>query len=259
MISLMGRVAGDQQVTAELRGIVQRCQPPQRGRMLAAIGQRVALRHMPATIRENRLGWPRPSSRYRAWRSAGQPLVDTARFVNSWAWRATQSDVRIWTGVRYADQLDRGGVIRPRGRFLLIALSPPLTMTEARGWPRGRSAIAARYPGSFFLFHGPEGPGIYRKAGRVIGHVLRSHTVRRGFDDVKVGRRSAVRSFGVERIAAARRQINQRGYHFGHWRQEWMPDLLQIAGHFVVSGQLPTAAAATGGNPDRGPRGGQLE
>ena len=247
MLQLMGRVAGDKQVTATLREIVRRTGPPGRGRLLAAIGQRVALRHMPATIRENRPGWVKPSPYYRAWRSGGQPLIDTGRLVNSWAWRATQSNVRVWTAVRYAYQLDRGGPIRPRGRFLLIPLSPPLSMTEARAWPRGKSAIAARYPGSFFLFHGPEGPGIYRKSRVRTGSNLRTRTAR-----------YQGRTLGIERIAAARRQINQRGYHFGHWRSEWMPDLIDMTGRYLVDGKLPSSAAASGGNPDKGPKGGQL-
>ncbi len=248
MLQLMGRVTGDREITETLREIVKRTGPPGRGRLLAAIGQRVALRHMPATIRENRLGWPKPSAHYRAWRTGGQPLVDTARLVNSWAWRATQRDVRVWTAVRYAHQLDKGGVIRPRGRFLLIPLSPPLRMTEARGWPRGKSAIEARYPGSFFLIHGPEGPGIYRKSRTRIASNLRTKTAR-----------YQARTLGIERIAAARRQVTQKGYHFGHWRQEWMPDLLEIAGFFISAGKLPSSAPATGGKADRGPRGGQIQ
>ena len=242
----MARVAGDKQILSTLNGIVQRAQPPGRGRMLAGVGQRVALRHMPATIRENRLGWPRPSSHFRAWRQGGQPIVDTGRLVNSWAWRATQSNVRIWTAVKYAYQLDKGGTIRPRGKFLLIPLSPPLKMTEARGWPRGKSAIQARYPGSFFLFHGPEGPGIYRKSRTRIGSNLSSRTAK------YVGGTK-----GIERIAAARRQINQKGYHFGHWRQEWMPDLIDVSTQILIHGRGPNAPA-TGGKDDRGPRGGQL-
>lgn len=248
MIQLMAKVSGEREVTATLRELVQRTGPPGRGRLLAAIGQRVALRHMPATIRENRIGWPKPSARYRAWRSGGQTLIDTGRLVNSWAWRATQSDVRVFTQVRYARQLDKGGVIRPRGKFLLIPLSPPLRMTEARGWPRGKSAIAARYPGSFFLFHGPEGPGIYRKSRNRVGSNLRTKTAR-----------YQARTLGIERIAAAVRQVNQKPYRFGRWRQEWMPDLLNVAGLFVTTGKLPMAAAATGGKADRGPRGGQLQ
>lgn len=251
----MARVAGDKQVTAELREIVKRTGPPGRGRLLAAIGQRVALRHMPATIRENRYGWAKPSSHYRAWRQGGQPIVDTGRLVNSWAWQVVnQHYVRIWTAVRYARQLDRGGVIRPRGKFLLIPLSPPLKKTEARGWPRGRSAIAARYPGSFFLFHGPEGPGIYRKSRSFSKGQGGQRRDQRGRYSAGSGRGS---NHGIERIAAARRQINQRGYHFGHWRQEWMPDLIQVAGHFIRTGK-GISAPATGGKPDRGPRGGQL-
>ncbi len=246
MIQLMGRVAGDKQVTATLRELVQRTGPPGRGRLLAAIGQRVALRHMPATIRENRLGWAKPSAHYRAWRTGGQPIVDTGRLVNSWAWKSTQANVTVFTAVRYARQLDKGGVIRPKGRFLLIPLSPPLSMTEARGWPRGKAAIAARYPGSFFLFHGPEGPGIYRKSRARVASSLRSRTAR-----------YQGRTLGIECIAAARRQINQRGYHFGHWRQEWMPDLLEVAGLFLTTGK-GLNASASGGNPDKGPRGGQV-
>lgn len=246
MITLMAKTSGEREVTATLREMVQRTGPPGRGRLLAAIGQRVALRHMPATIRENRWGWPKPSAHARAWRSGGQPLVDTARLVNSWAWRATQNDVTVFTAVRYARQLDKGGVIRPRGKFLLIPLSPPLKMTEARGWPRGRSAIAARYPGSFFLFHGPEGPGIYRKSRVRVGTSLRTKAAS-----------YQAKSLGIERIAAARRQITQRGYHFGRWRREWMPDLLNVAGLFLTTGKI-AAAAAAGGTPDKGPRGGQL-
>lgn len=247
MLQLNARVTGDKQILSTLNGIVQRAQPPGRGRMLAGVGQRVALRHMPATIRENRLGWPRPSARFRSWRTGGQPIVDTGRLVNSWAWRATQSNVRIWTAVKYANQLDKGGPIRPRGKFLLIPLSPPLKMTEARGWPRGRSAIAARYPGSFFLFHGPEGPGIYRKSRIRIGSNLSSRTAR-----------YAGRTLGIERIAAGVRQIRQRGYHFGHWRQEWMPDLISVSSTFLMTGK-GISAPTSGGKADRGPRGGQLE
>ncbi|HQP89207.1 MAG TPA: hypothetical protein PLL76_23360 [Thermoanaerobaculia bacterium] len=252
------KVSGDKQVLAALQELSKRAGPPGRGRLLAAIGQRVALRHMPATIRENRLGWPNPSARFRSWRTGGRPIVDTGRLVNSWAWRASQSNVRIWTAVKYAYQLDKGGPIRPSGKFLLIPLSPPLKMTEARGWPRGRSAIQARYPGSFFLFHGPEGPGIYRKSRVRTGF---TYKMKQGADGVfrvaNFRHTYAARTLGIERIAAARRQINQRGYHFGNWRQEWMPDLISIARHFLGTGQLPPAPAS-GGNPDKGPRGGQL-
>jgi phage gpG-like protein len=246
VIELVAKVAGEREMTATLRGMVERTGPPGRGRLLAAIGQRVALRHMPATIRENRPGWAKPSSFYRAWRSGGQPLVDTGRLVNSWAWRSTQSDVKVFTQVRYARQLNLGGVIRPRGKFLLIPQSPPLKMTEARGWPTGKAAIAARYPGSFFLFHGPEGPGIYRKSRTRIGSNLSSRTAR-----YKGG------TLGIERIAAGVRQIRQKGYHFGHWRQDWMPDLLAVAGHFITTGQ-GGSSSASGGTPDKGARGGQV-
>lgn len=247
MIGLGARVTGEKQVLSTLSGIVRRCQPPQRGRLLAAIGQRVALRHMPATIRENRLGWPRPSSHYRAWRQGGQPLVDTGRLVNSWAWRATQSDVKVFTAVMYARILDKGGVIRPKGKFLNIPLSPPLKMTEARGFPRGRSAIAARYPGSFGLFHGPEGPGIYRKSRVRVGSSLKTRSAS-----------YQAKSLGIERIAAWVRQVRVRPHGFGRWRQEWMPDLINVAALFVTKGQLAGAAAASGGKADRGPRGGQV-
>jgi hypothetical protein len=240
------KMTGGPHVLAALQEMAKRTGPPGRGRLMAAIGQRVALRHMPATIRENRLRWAKPSSYYRAWRSGGQALIDTGRLVNSWAWRATPTNVRVWTAVRWADQLNRGGVIRPRGKFLLIPLSPPLKMTEARGWPRGRSAIAARYPGSFFLFHGPEGPGIYRKSRTRVASNLRTRTAR-----------YQARTLGIERIAAARRQITQKGYHFGHWRQDWMPDLLAVAGHFITTGQ-GGSSSASGGTPDKGARGGQV-
>jgi hypothetical protein len=240
-------IKGHEPLLADLRRLVDRVGPDGRQKVLAAVGQRVALRHMPATIRENRLGWSSPSARYRAWRVGGQAVIDTGRLVNSWAWMATQFNVKVFTQVRYARQVDEGGVIRPRGRFLLIPLSPPLLKTEARGWPRGEAAIRARYPGSFFLFHGPEGPGIYRKSRIRTGSNLRSRTAH-----------YAGRTLGIERIAAAVRQVNQKGYHFGDWRAEWMPDLLSVTRTFIGTGQIP-AAPASGGNPDKGPRGGQGE
>ncbi len=239
-------VTGDKVVTAELRAIVDRTSGPERARLMSVIGKRVALDHVPVTIRENRPGWPSPSSRSRAWRQGGQPLIDTARLVNSWAWKASPNDVRIYTAVRYARQLNLGGVIRPKGMFLNIPLSPPLKMTEARGFPRGKSAIAARYPGSFGLFHGPEGPGIYRKSRVRTGSSLKTRKAR-----------YASRSLGIERIAAWVRQVRQKAHHFDRWRAEWMADLVGLASRFLVTGKIP-AAAVVGGTADRGPRGGQL-
>lgn len=250
-MQLSVRVQGDREVTQALAGLASRTGPPGRGRLLAAIGQRVALRHMPDTIRKNRPGWPRPSGRYHGWRAGGTPLVDDGYLSGSWAWQVpNQHNVRIWTAKKYAKPLDEGKAIRPRnGRFLLIPLSPPLTKTEAKGFPMGKAAIRARYPGSRFLLKGPEGPGIYRpiryRAGQVIARTGRGGQYRRTKSHRYVYRRS------IERIAAARRLVQLPAFRFGHWRKEWMPDLVAVAQEFVVTGRGP-AAPPSGGNPDKG-------
>lgn len=256
---LVFRVTGHEKVLEELRELMKRVGPEGRQKVLSAIGHRVALSHMPTSIRENRAGWPKPSGRARAYRAGGNPLVDTARLVNSWAWSATAGNVRIWTAVRYARVLDKGGAIRPkRGRFLLIPLSPPLKMTEARGFPAGKAAIRARYPKSFFLLKGPEGPGIYRESRQRIG--TKVFSMRKG-QRQRVASPSAIysRKKGrfIERIAAARRQVVIRPYGFGAWRSEWMPDLISVTRTFIGTGQVPSASSS-GGSPDRGPKGGQL-
>lgn len=187
---------------------------------------------LPLVFREQGPGWRRPMFR------AGQRLRDTGRLQASWAYKADAADVKVGTNVRYAATHQFGAVIRPHGRWLLRPLSPPLSISEARAFPSGKAAIQARYPKSFFLARGPEGPGIYRQTSRV------AYTVR-----------TRVAHHAIERIAAAMRSVKIDASPMA----KKTPRLLdKIARNWVLwiasgAGKQPPAA----GTPDAGPRGGQ--
>ncbi|MDP2317474.1 MAG: phage virion morphogenesis protein [Pseudomonadota bacterium] len=195
-------------------------------------------------ISRNEGGWPSPSAWPRGYRRGGKPLMDTGRLRGSISYRASASGMAVGSNAKYARALNRGATIRPKGKFLLLPLNPPLTPSEVRAWPRGKSAIKAAYPGSVFLMHGDprfgfEGPGIYRKTGRTIASVWKTH-VKQGaglFDDTTVRRRSAVRGVVLERIAAAAKQTKVPAFGYLKWRAPWVSMLSQKYAAWVVEGK----------------------
>lgn len=201
-------------------------------------------------LRENVGGWPPASSWPRGYRRGGEALRDTGRLRNSISYRASASGMAAGTNVKYARILNRGGVIRPKGRFLLLPLNPPLTPSEVRAWPRGAAGIRAAYPGSFFLF-GPEGPGIYRKSR------VRSVTAAQRKERRRLGLPSArwqPRTKTVERIAAAVRSVRVPAFWYLRWRAPWVRFLAQkYVEWYAARGNVP-AFAASGGTP-KGRRG----
>ena len=228
----------------------------------AAVGHR-AMFLVARGLRDNIGNWPAPGGWPRAYRRGGQPLRDTKRLSNSIAYRATSQGVAIGTNVPYARILNRGGTITPKGRFLLLPLSPPLSQSEVRAWPRGKAAIQSRYPGSFFLMHGRpedgfEGPGIYRKTARIVGSVRRSYVKESAilFGETLVRKRSAIRRRGVERIAAAVRRVRIKPYGYLQWRPAWVRDVAQRYAQWFFDPKLANRVPVTGGNPDVGRRGG---
>lgn len=243
---------GSASMVRRLDAMVQRGR--RRQEAYAALGHR-GMFLVTRGLRTNIGNWPAPSSEFRSYRAGGQPLRDTKRLSNSIAYRADSRGVDIGTNVPYAKALNRGMTILPKKQWLLIPLSPPLSQRENRAWPRGKAAIQARYPGSFFLAHGPEGPGIYRPKGRVtVAHrIVAKSTGKRLKRGVAIRR-----SLPPERIAAAVRSIKLRKYGFLAWRPAWVKDL---AHRYALWFTSPTGAAsapvpAMGGTPDVGAKGG---
>lgn len=176
---------------------------------LNALGRWFALNRIPQSISRNEGNWPAP-------RRGGRPLMDTGRLRSSFAWTVAGSRLRVGTSLPYARALNRGGTIRPiHGKWLLIPQSPPLTRSQVRAWPHGKAAIRAAYPGSFFREKMPEGPGVYR-------------------------RRSAG---GVERIAAAVREVKLRPYKFLILRPAWCREGAKKLMRWYQSGALSQVAA----------------
>ncbi len=257
MSTFTGKLIGGEKLQAQLSAIAQRVDAQGRTQIAAKVGFLVAGQLMPEVLNENRGGWPSPKGYPRAYRAGGQPLIDTGRLRNSWLYRADAAGVTIGTGVPYAHALDRGATIRARnGGWLLLPLSPPLPKSEVRDFPRGKTAIRARYPKSVFLIHGSEGPGIYRpvastKGGRwrgVIAHDIRN----RGASHYGPGQSNYTRVLGQkwERIAAGRRLVKIRAYHFARVWPGWESQITSTAAAYVLLGGASTAPV--GGSLDVG-------
>lgn len=249
-----GSNGGAEGMTRRLEAMIRQSRAGAAG--YAAVGHR-AMFLVTRGLRENIGHWPSPGGWPRAFRRGGQPLRDTKRLSNSIAYRATAQGVAIGTNVPYARILNRGGTITPKGRFLLLPLSPPLSRSEVRAWPRGKAAIQARYPGSVFLMHGDprlgfEGPGIYRTSRRRIATRIRS---RKG-NLLAAPTAAYAKGGGIERIAAAVRSVRIRPYGYLQWRPEWVRDLVQRYAKWYFDPTTASRYAVAGGNPDVGQRGG---
>ena len=249
---------GSASMVRRLDAMVQRGR--RRQEAYAALGHR-AMFLVARGLRTNIGNWPSPSSWARSYRAGGQALRDTKRLSNSIAYQADARGTDIGTNVPYAKALNRGMTILPKKQWLLIPLSPPLSQSENRAWPRGKAAIQARYPGSFFLAHGDqangfEGPGIYRKTGAWTSTRFRSKGGRRLHSATPRYRGGSKR---ITRIAAAVRSIKLRKYGFLQWRPVWAKDL---ARRYAIWYTAPTGGGAAvpvparGGNPDAGAKGG---
>ena len=181
--------------------------------ILASVGHRMAFTHVPLGLRQNIGGWPVP-------RRGGAPLLDTGRMANAIAYRATESNVTVGTNAPYSRALQWGAVIRPKsGRYLNVPLSPPLSRTAARAFPVGKQNIRAKYPGSFGLAKGPEGPGIYLRRGK--------------------GR--------IERIAAWRKSVAIRRYLWLRWYKQWQSDVRDAFHRYMQTGALVAGKRASSG------------
>lgn len=252
MLEIRINVAGAS-VRKMLEGIALRAKDTQS--LHAIAGHKYLFEELPRVFRAHGPGWQAPKRRI------GSPLQDTGRLQSSWAYQAFAAGVKVGTQVRYATTHQLGRVIRPRNKkFLLIPLSPPLTSTEARAWPIGKDAIKARYPGSFFLVKGPDGPGIYvptkGKAGWHVKTYKSGHRVK-GAIGYMTGKHNGQT---IKRIAAAVRIAKVEKREIVHPRPsaEYQASIANAMGKWITNhiGAIPPAAAGT---PDVGPRKGQLQ
>lgn len=174
--------------------------PENRRKMLYIAGKSMALHTVPMRFRTADGGkWSRPMMR------RGQPLRDTGRLQKSVGFRVGSDFVEIGTTLKYGRLQHFGGRIVPvRRKWLAIPLSPPLRESE-------RQALRPRdFPGAFVLMHGPEGPGIYRKAqGAVVASSIYSHGAS------KWSRKGKAK--GVERIFAFVKQTHVPARPFLYW------------------------------------------
>lgn len=148
-------------------------------------------------------GWPPPRMR------PGKPLRDVGALANSFAHEMRGEVVVIapqGAPKVYARVQSDGETITPKKQWLLLPLSPPLSISERREWPRGKAAIRARYPGSFFLKKGPEGPGVYRPSRTRTATRIAS-AGKRGYRRVAAPSAQYARGRSIERIAAALKSV----------------------------------------------------
>lgn len=216
----------------------------------AMIGHRMALTRIPLALRTNPDGWPAPKSFPRAYRGGGQPLRDSGRLARAIGYKATAQNVTIGTNVIYAKILQKGGTITPRNaKWLIMPLAPPLSISEVRAFPRGKSAIQARYPGSFWLTKGPEGPGIYRTIRGKAGTKSRKYGDRRKGQISASWERHEHEGKTIERIAAGMKKIKVHKYNWLRFRPTDIQDAREQLLEWVKTGHLP-GVALIGGNPN---------
>ena len=251
MSTFTGKLIGGEKLQAQLSAIAQRVDAQGRTQIAAKVGFLVVDQLMPDVFNSNRGGWPSPKGFPRAYRAGGQPLIDTKRLSSSWLYRATAQDVRIGTGVDYAHALDQGATIRPKsGKWLLLPLSPPLARSEVRDFPRGKTGIQAKYPKSFWLTRGPEGPGIYRPSRNRVATKVYRRSKAGVMTRVEEPKALYGRQKSIERIAAGRRQVKIRAYHFARVWPGWESQITSTAAAYVLLGGRSTAPV--GGSLDVG-------
>lgn len=242
-------VKGPQRLATDMAALAQKIKSG-RGPIHAAIGHRMALTRVPDALRTNPDGWPAPRTYPRVYRTGGQPLLDTRRLSSAIAYKASDRGVRIGTNVEYARILQKGGTIRPRrAKWLLLPLAPPLSITEVRTFPQGKAAIKARYPNSFWLTKGPDGPGVYRPVRGKAGIRSRKYGDRRMKNQITgTWQRSEHEGRTIERIAAGRQRVVIRRYNWLRWRPADIADCKRQILAWLTAKKLPPVPA-TGGNP----------
>lgn len=196
-------LAGPQKALARISASVG---PEGRHVLHAIAGNRMANTEAPTRFRESGPGWA-PLK----WRQ-GRPLLNTGVLVKSVTYRASADEVVVGSSLVHSRLHNLGGVVRPvRAKWLAIPLVPPLSATEARvRRPRD-------FNGAFVLMKGPEGPGLYRKAGGGARSSLR--TRRTSY---------ASGSRGIERIFAFVKSVKIPARPYLEWTNRAMTNISRL-------------------------------
>lgn len=216
MIGVSARILKDG-ATAPLMGLLSSTKDKRR--LLRAAGQYMVDTEVPRIFRQGGppgSAWPKPKMR------KGRPLRDTGRLLASIAYRANASDVRIGTPLTYAPAQQKGATIVPTGgkKWLAIPLSPPLSESQRQ------TSRPKDFPGAFVLIHGPEGPGLYRKAK---GQALASSIFSGGVSKRSRARKGAGGK-GVERIFAFVKSVKLPPRPFLVWTRRAVGDIVKLWG-----------------------------
>lgn len=219
------------QALTELLGRVKN-----RGAALAKLGKRYVGDEIPAIFSEGGppgQKWPRV---IRDGRSA-DPLMDVGTLQKSVQWQAT--DVQLTVGVPSASPAGKyarlhqlgspsGGTVPTSSKWLLIPLSPPLTPSQRRAVSR-RGGFKAVFPDAFFLFKGPEGPGLYLKTRRaVVGYTRGAGKPKKIYG----------KGPGIMRIAAARKSVKIKPRPFLVWTQRFLEKGVQLLTKWLAEGKV---------------------
>jgi phage gpG-like protein len=175
---------GSQAVDARLERVIGAVKD--RAAFYARVGRRYVNTEIPLIFRQSGPGWPPLRMR------RGQPLLDRHLLERSIVWKVRGDDLVVGTPHPAGKTHNQGMTIRPKkaNGWLMIPLVPPLTESQRVMNPRD-------FHGAFFLFKGPEGPGLYRKSQTATAFDIRS----RGASKRRAGTR------GIERIFAGRKSV----------------------------------------------------
>lgn len=224
-------ISGSDQAMQALTALLTRCKST--GGALAKLGKRYVGDELPAIFSEGGppgQKWPRV---IRDGRSA-DPLMDVGTLQKSVQWQA--NDWQLTIGVpsaspagKYARLHQHGGTITPvSSQWLLIPLSPPLTPSQRRAVSR-RGGFKAVFPDAFFLFKGPEGPGLYIKTRRAVVGYKR--------EPGKRIKRIYGEGPGIMRIAAARKSVKIKPRPFLVWTQRFLEKAAQLLTKWLAEGK----------------------
>lgn len=155
-------------------------------------------------------GWPPPRFR------SGRPLMDTGRLRAGWDSHVVEAEgvvevVPVGPSKTYASIQHHGGTVVPKkAKWLMIPLSPPLSISEKRaGDPRA-------YSGAFFLPKGPEGPGLYRKSRQAVSVSIAAW---RSGKNLHKATTYAKGGKSIERIFAAVKRVTIPARPFAFWSE----------------------------------------